>query len=221
MAKSPAPQSAERAHLAAAHADLTTAQAHLAEAEAAFEQAQRAYGRARYAVGEIEDRIDALKNTRHYGVAQLIADKSDKIAEARAAREAATQAAYPFGVDEEQAQARVTQAQYAVNGAEMRLARAAASVLVNEVEPIARGHFERCKEAFSILLEHAPSLLTMIDKDLLTLEFSREVEGAADNLLRRASAWREIEVRCRNSPWRAAQQLLEQDPQAILPAAAS
>jgi hypothetical protein len=215
MAKSLQPSPARLA-LEAAHDVLAAARAAHAQAEAARDTARRAYGRARSEVSDIDERIASLQTERTHGIGQLVADKFDKIAEARSAREAAQRAAYPFGVADDEAQAHVNQAKLAVLNAETRVARAAQVVVVAEVEPIAREHFAQCEKAFAILLKHGPDLVAMIDKDLVAKEFAREVEGAADNMLRRATAWQEFEARYRNSPWRGAAQLLAQDPAAPL-----
>ena len=79
----------------------------------------------------------------------------------------------------------------------------------------------RCKEALATLLEHAPHLLVMVDKDLLPADIAHEVVNVAGTLLTKCRDWPECEGRYHTSPWRTAKEALQQGPAAILPQVAS
>jgi chromosome segregation ATPase len=217
----PSPQSPERAQLAAAHTELAAAQAAVARAEDEHRQALRAHNDARGGIDDIAARISELDGRRHYGVWQLRAETNAELEKSYMALEIAKRDSYPLAVAEEQARQQIAEAQRPIFGTQRRLTEAAAAVAQAEALPIAREHLARCREALATLLEHAPHLLVMADKNLLPANLAHEVVNVAGSLLTKGRDWPEFEGRYHTSPWRAAIELLKQDPLAALPSVTS
>jgi hypothetical protein len=221
MAKS-AQQTSERAELLAAHEQRTAAQAVLAEAESAHNMAIRDLHGAQIDVDDIVAEIRQLKATRTYGLPHLLAEVNEKLAIAYTRNDNATRAVPPFAAAAAEAKARVDALRYPAVTADHRVSQAAAAVVRAEAEPIARQHLARVLAAFDVIAAHGPDLLVLVDKGLAPPDIVRQVKTAADGLLGKANSdWPEFVAACRASHWRAVQQMLEQDPQATLPAAAS
>ena len=211
--------SPERQSLVQAFDRYLEVQDALAAAEAAYQAARREYGLAQADVSDIEERIDKLVNTRTYGLPQLIGDVSDKVTEARAAQRAAREAAFPLGIAEEQAEARVKAAEYPLAPARMTLADAAAGVIRSESAPFAKACLERLRAALTSVMEVGPDVLVLARERFLAPEVMREAEDVIAFLDRAAGALPGFEARVRNSFWRGAKRVLQDDPAAPLPSA--
>lgn len=220
MAK-PAQQTAERIALAAAHEQRTTAQAALADAESAHNMAIRDLHGAQIDVDDIAAEIRRLKATRTYGLPHLLAEVNEKLTIAYARHDSATRAVPPFAGAAAEAKARVDALRYPALNGDIHVAQAASAAVRAEAEPVARAHLARVLAAFDVIATYGPDLLALTDKGLAPPDIAHQIKTAAGGLLGKCNAdWPEFVAACRASPWRAAQQMLEQDPAAPLPTAA-
>jgi hypothetical protein len=225
----PVQQSPERAALAAAHQELAARQAALAQAEDVQSKALTAWGEAdraddgseRPVTDVLEQRLAGLLARREPGHNVLRHQYAAEVDAARTALHAAEQQLEPFKSAYAAAKSAISEAECALTDAQARITTAARSVAATEAIPVAREHMARCREALATLLEHAPHLLVMVDKDLLPPELTHEITTTAGSLLSRARAWPEFEGRHHTSPWRIAKEMLQQDPQAALPSVTS
>ncbi|MFL5285192.1 MAG: hypothetical protein ACJ8AW_30505 [Rhodopila sp.] len=220
MAKSPAP-SPERAALAQAHEACAVAQAQLAEAEAASAQTLSAWAEASRDAHGIEKQIARLLDRRDPGINELRHQYAEEVDAVRAALKAEEKRIEPLKDTYDTARDRIPDAERTVTAAQDQVTAAARRVACAEAIPVARACMARLQEAYAILLDAAPDLLCLVDKNLLLPDLAREAETAAGGLLRRASGCSEIEARYRRSPWRVAVERLQDDPQATLPAPVS
>jgi hypothetical protein len=218
MAK-PTPHAAERLALTAAHEQRSVAQAALAEAESAHDMAIRDLHGAQTDVDDIAAQIRQLKATRTYGLPHLLAEVNEKLTIAYTRHDTATRAVPPFAAAAAEAKARVDALRYPALNGETHVAQAASAAVRAEAEPVARAHLARVLAAFDVIAAHGPDLLALTDKGLAPPDIVHQVKTAAGGLLGKSNSdWPEFVAACRASPWRAAQQMLEQDAQATLPA---
>jgi hypothetical protein len=219
MAKSPTP-SPERQALAQAHEAARAAEQALSVAKDAQSQALSTLAEAGRDIDGLERRVAGLLDRRDPGANELRWDYAREVDAARAALQAAEQRIEPFRIAYHATRSAISEAECAITDAQARIAAAAGSVAAAEALPIAREHLARCREALATLLEHAPHLLVMVDKNLLPADLTSEITNMAGSSLMKLRDWAEIDQRYRTSPWRAAKQMLERDPQAVLPQAA-
>jgi len=225
----PVQQSPERAALAAAHQELAARQAALAQAEDVQSKALTAWGEAdraddgseRPVTDVLEQRLAGLLARREPGHNVLRHQYAAEVDAARTALHTAEQQLEPFRIAYAAAKSAISEAECALTDTQARIAAAARSVAAAEVIPVAREHMARCREALATLLEHAPHLLVMADKNLLPANLAHEVVNVAGSLLTKGRDWPEFEGRYHTSPWRAAIELLKQDPLAALPSVTS
>jgi hypothetical protein len=187
-----------------------------------YRLAQRDFEGATGSLSDVEARIRELKATRTHGLPHLISDVNDRLMIAYGEWDNTSRAIAPFGVVEREARARAAAAQTPVANADMRIAQAAAAAVCDEAALIARAHLVQLQQAFATILAVGPDLACLSDKRLLPADLASEIESAAGGLLRKARAgWPEFDARCQHSPWRTAQQLLQDDSTAALPQAAT
>jgi hypothetical protein len=146
---------------------------------------------------------------------------AEQVDAARAALKAEEKRIEPLKDTYDTARDRIPDAERTVTAAQDQVTAAARRVACAEAIPVARACMARLQEAYAILLEAAPDLLCLVDKNLVPPDLAREAETAAGGLLRRASGCSEIEARYRRSPWRVAVERLQDDPHAPTQALAS
>ena len=220
MAKS-LTSSPERQALAAAHEAARAAEQALSVAKDAQSQALSTLAEAGCDIDGLERRVAGLLARRDPGANELRWDYAREVDAARVALQAEEQRIEPFRMAYHATRSAISEAECAITDAQARIAAAARSVATTEAIPVAREHMARCREALATLLQHAPHLLVMVDKDLLPPELTHEITTTAGGLLSKARAWPEFEGRHRTSPWRTAKEMLQQDPQAALPSVTS
>ena len=220
MAKS-LTSSPERQALAAAHEAARAAEQALSVAKDAQSQALSTLAEAGRDIDGLERRVAGLLDRRDPGANELRWKYAQEVDAARAALQAEEQRIEPFRMAYHATKSAISEAECAITDAQARTATAARSVAAAEAISAAREHMARCREALATLLQHAPHLLVMVDKDLLPPELTHEITTTAGSLLSRARAWPEFEGRHHTSPWRTAKEMLQQDPQAALPSVTS
>jgi hypothetical protein len=213
--------SRERLALAEAHQQHAAALAARAEADEAHDLATRDFYGAQATVAEIAREIRQLKETRTYGVPDLLQQVNEKLSVAYSRSDNATRAIAPFADAATAAKARLDATNSPIHSAMMRLTDAAVAVVRAEASPAAQAALAPLQEAFATIIATGPDVLALFDAQLLTSDVEREAADSAAMLRAFLSVSRVFESRYRNNPWRIAARHLQDDPTATLPAAAS